>query len=115
MPAVLVDERSYFASSPDPLRHEAPHVLAHLNQGHAEALAACLRAGGSAAHFAHATGVDARGLTVLAVGAHGVDTVRLRFPHPVTSLGELPVSLSGVLDPRCGCSGSRDQGRSWGE
>lgn len=103
----LLDEQAYAAAEPDPLRHDAPAVLAHLNGGHADALAACLRARGHDAGFAQAVRLDAGGLTVLAVGVDGVDRVRLRFPAPVHALSDLPVSLGGVLSPRCGCSASR--------
>lgn len=79
---VLVDEAAYCAAAPDPLRHDAPAVLAHLNEGHADALAACLRAGGHDATFAHATRLDAGGLTVTAIGDAGADIVRLAGPSP---------------------------------
>lgn len=101
---ILIDEHAYAAAAPDPLRHDAPGVLAHLNSGHGDALAACLRARGSDVGFVHATGLDAAGLTVAVIGGEGVDTVRLRFPRPVASLTELPVSLTAVLSPRCGCT-----------
>lgn len=107
---VLVDQQAYGEESPDALRHDAPAVLAHLNSGHADALAACLRARGADVGFVHATGLDAAGLTVVVARGAGVDTVRLRFPAPVSSLSELPVSLSAVLSPRCGCSCARPPG-----
>lgn len=109
--AVLIDEQAYVAARPDPLRHDAPTVLAHLNSCHSEALAACLSARGTAVGFVHATGLDAGGLTVLVVTSAGVGTVGLRFPTPVTSLSQLPVSLGAALTPRCGCSASRPLGR----
>lgn len=106
-PPVLLDGASFCAARPDPLRHDAAAVLEHLNGCHADALAACLRAGGHDAGFVVATGLDAGGLTVTAVGAEGVDRVRLRFPSPVSDLGELPMSIGGALNPRCGCSAAR--------
>lgn len=106
-PPVLVDETSYSGAAPDPLRHDAPGVLAHLNESHADALSACLRASGHDAGFAQATRLDATGLTAVAVGSAGVDTVRLRFPAPVTSLRDLPPSLAWVLDPGCRCCAAR--------
>jgi hypothetical protein len=108
--AVPLDERSYFAAAPDPLAHEAPAVLSHLNAAHADALAACLRAAGHQVGFARATALDSGGLTIAAVTAGGVESVRLRFPHPVTQLRQLPPSLSAALSPRCGCSASRAAG-----
>lgn len=102
-PAELLDERAYGAARPDPLRHDSPAVLAHLNAGHTEALAACLRALGREVGFVRATGLDAAGLTVVAVTADGVDTVRLAFPQPVSALDELPAGLGCVLRARCSC------------
>lgn len=102
-PPVPVDGAAWSAARPDPLRCDAPAVLAHLNDGHADALSACLRACGHDVAFAEATRLDARGLTVVAVGPDGADTVRLRFPSPVRSLDELPPSLSLVLQPGCSC------------
>lgn len=102
-PGVLVDQAAYCAAAPDPLRHDAPAVLAHLNDGHADALAACLRAAGHDAAFAHATRLDAGGLTVTAIGDAGADIVRLAFPRSVTRLADLPVSLNCLLGPRCRC------------
>lgn len=108
--AVPLDGRSYFAATPDPLARDAPDVLSHLNGGHAAALAACLRAAGHRVVFARATVLDSDGLTVAAVTDEGVESVRLRFPHPVTHLGQLPPSLSAVLSPACGCTASRAAG-----
>jgi hypothetical protein len=102
-PPALVDETAYADARPDPLRCDAPAVLAHLNEGHADALSACLRARGREVAFAEATRLDAGGLTVVAVGQDGADTVRLRFPTPVAALDELPPSLAWVLRPGCDC------------
>ena len=102
-PPVLVDESAWSAARPDPLRRDAPAVLAHLNEGHADALSACLRACGHDVAFAEATRLDAGGLTVVAVGPDGADTVRLRFPSPVSALEDLPPSLAWVLQPGCSC------------
>lgn len=106
-PAVLLDGTTYAEAAPDPLRHAAPAALAHLNQAHADALAACLRATGHDAAFASATRLDTGGLTVVAVNDDGVDTVRLRFPAPVRTLAELPASLRCALGPGCGCTHDR--------
>lgn len=98
-----VDAEAYAAAAPDPLRHDAPSVLSHLNGGHSEALASCLRARGHDVAFVDASGLDAHGLTVTAVGADGVSTVRLAFPRPVDRLGDLPGGLAAVLTGGCGC------------
>lgn len=102
-PPVVVDGAAYVAAEPDPLRHDAPAILAHLDHGHAGALTACLRAGGHDVRFASATRLDRTGLTAVAVRDDGVDTVHLGFPEPVASLAELPLSLGCVLRPTCGC------------
>lgn len=107
VPPVLIEEKSYFAAAPDPLAQQAPGILSHLNCAHADALAACLRAAGHRVGFAAATALDSDGLTVSAVTTEGVESVRLRFPQPVTALGQLPPSLSTVLRPDCGCTASR--------
>lgn len=106
-PPVLLDGTTYADAAPDPLRHVAPAALGHLNDAHADALAACLRATGHDAAFAHATRLDTGGLTVVAVGEHGADTVRLRFSSPVTTLADLPTSLRCALTPSCGCTHDR--------
>lgn len=98
-PAVPVDEASYLAALPDPLRGEAPAVLVHLNEGRRDALTACVRARGVAAEFTHAVRLDAAGLTVLAFAACGVATLRLDFDHPVSSLAQLPAGLQALLMP----------------
>ena len=111
-PPALLDEATYTAAEPDPLRHDAPQVLAHLNSAHAEALATCLRVRGHDAGFAQATRLDAAGLTVLAVSEVGADTVRLDFPAPIADLRELPPSLRNVLSPDCRCSSPERDGSS---
>lgn len=102
-PAVLLDQHEYAAATPDPLAAQAAAVLEHVNSAHGDALTACLRAVGHRVGFAHATALDMRGLTVAAIHEGGVDTVRLRFPHQVSDLAQLPTSLAVVLNPRCGC------------
>lgn len=104
-PALLLDQHSYATATPDTLTAQAPSVLEHLNSAHCDALTACLRALGHQAGFAHATALDASGLTVAAVRGSGVDMVRLRFPRAIKDLAELPASLALVLNPRCGCTG----------
>lgn len=110
-----VAEKAYAAARPDPLRHDAPAVLAHLNGCQSEAIAACLRARGAAVGFVHAAGLDAGGLTLVVASTDGVGTVRLRFPSRVTSLSQLPVSLCGALSQGCGCSGAHPLGSPVGK
>lgn len=95
-----VDEAGYATAAPDPLRHDAPKVLTHLNSEHSDAMAACLRARGCDAQFVEAVRLDAEGLTVLAVAASGVATVRLRFGTRISQLEQLPTGLHALLVPR---------------
>lgn len=106
-PSVLIDEQEYATATPDPLAADAPAVLGHLNDAHADGLVACLRAFGHKVEFAYATTLDSGGLTVAIVSTGSVDLVRLSFPHPVSALSQLPTSLSLVLAPRCRCSAPR--------
>lgn len=106
-PPALVDATAWSAARPDPLRCDAPALLTHLDERHADALSACLRARGHDVAFAQATRLDAGGLTVVAVGEDGVNTVRLRFPTPVAALDELPPSLAWALRAGCSCTSSR--------
>ncbi|MEX2288756.1 MAG: DUF2470 domain-containing protein [Mycobacteriales bacterium] len=106
-PAVLLGGAAYAAADPDPLRDAAPAVLAHLNAGHTDALAACVRDRGHRAAFAYAIGLDAGGLTVVGVGGGGAGRVRLPFPAPLAEPRDLPVGLGRLLNVRCGCAASR--------
>lgn len=106
-PPVLLGEGAYSAADPDPLRDAAPAVLAHLNGGHADALALCVRDRGQRAAFAYAIRLDAGGLTVLAVGNDGAGRVRLPFPAPMVEPRDLPAALGRMLSVRCGCAAPR--------
>lgn len=97
-----VEVEAYLAAEPDPLRHEAPAVLAHLRDAHAGQLTACLRALGHDAQWAEPSALDRHGLTVVAVGLEGVATIRLSFPEPVRRLQDLRPGLGTVLLCRCG-------------
>lgn len=102
---VSVDPDDYRAATYDPLALEAAAVLAHLRLAHAEQLAACVRACGHDAAWAEPVDLDQHGLTVLAVGLHGVDTVRLPFPRAVPRLEALPPGLRCLLLCRCDGAG----------
>ncbi|HEU0103102.1 MAG TPA: DUF2470 domain-containing protein [Mycobacteriales bacterium] len=103
-----LDAGDYVQAAPDPLGRHAPEVLDHLNRGHRGALAACLRALGHEAETAEATALDQHGLSVVAVSASGVDTVRLAFPEPVTRLEDLAPGPGAVLLCRCACRAEPD-------
>ena len=99
-----VEITAYAGVGPDPLRRDAPAVLAHLRERHAHQLAACLRAQGHDALFVDATRLDRHGLTVTAVGAEGVSQVHLAFPAMISRLTDLPPGLSVALMCRCRCA-----------
>ena len=101
-----VDLHAFDAAEPDPLRDDAPRVLAHLREAHTDQLTACVRAVGHDAQWAQATALDRYGMTVLAVSGDGVDEVRLSFPEPVRRLQDLRPGLGCLLMCRCGCAAS---------
>jgi hypothetical protein len=96
--------QQYEAASPDPLRHEEPAVLRHLERYHMAELVNCVRAHGiTAAEYVIPRGLDRFGLEFLVLTADGVAAVRLAFPDgPVTSLEQIPASIRAVLTCRCG-------------
>ena len=96
-----VDLDAFDAAEPDPLRQDAPRVLAHLRVAHTDQLTACVRAVGHPAQWAQATALDRYGMTVLAVSSAGVDEVRLSFPEPVRRLQDLRPGLGCLLMCRC--------------
>ena len=107
---VPVDPADYRAAACDPLADEVAGVLAHLRLAHAEQLTACVRACGHDAQWTEPVDLDQHGLTVLAVGVHGVDTVRLPFPRAVPRLEALPPGLRCLL--LCRCSGGASDASS---
>jgi hypothetical protein len=60
--------------------------------------------------IAHAQRLDAYGLTVDGVGAHGGERVRLEFGRRITNLAQLPTSLHTLLRPTCACPHATDGG-----
>lgn len=108
-----VDLQAYRAAEPDPLRHHAPAVLAHLRRDHGQDLTECLRAQGHGdIRWAEARRLDRYGLEVTVLDDDGAANVRLDFPTPVRSLGELRPGLrlalgGGTGDGRAPPEGSR--------
>lgn len=96
-----VPVEDYRAAAPDPLREAAQPLLAHL-RGHADDLAACLRAGGHrTAQWVEPRALDRHGLTVVALCSDGVQILRLDFPRPVADLDELDPGMRALLHCRC--------------
>ena len=93
-----VDISEYRLAVPDPLRGDAPGIVAHLRHGHGGDLAACLRVQGEhGARWAEPLSVDRYGLELAVLHDGGVSTTRLNFPVPVSSVAELGPELSVLM------------------
>ena len=101
--SALVSLDQYQAATPDPLWHEAPGILRHLEQGHMSDLIGCVRAHGMLqADWVIPRGLDRYGLELLVLTTDGTAAMRLSFPSgPVTSLQDVPASVRTVLTCRC--------------
>lgn len=98
----VVDVESFSAANPDPLRTEAPQVLAHLREAHGAGLLHCLRSQGHVkAEWVEPQRLDRYGLEVSVVSADGVTDIRLPFPAPLDSLSQLGPGLRTALMCRC--------------
>ena len=96
--ADAVDISEYRLADPEPLRGDAPAILAHLRHGHGADLAACLRTHGEhGARWAEPLSVDRYGLELAVLHDGGVSTTRLNFPAPVSSVAELAPGLSVLM------------------
>ena len=96
-----VDE--FLAAGPDPLRHCAPQVLAHLEHAHTEDLLACVRAHGHDVHAVVPRGLDRYGIELAAIGYDGVHQLRLSFPNgPIDDLAQLSGGVRLPLTCHCG-------------
>lgn len=99
----VVDLDDYRAAEPDPLRADAPAILAHLRRDHGRDLTDCLRAQGHRqARWVEARSLDRYGLELSVLDDDGVARVRLDFPTPVRSLEDLGPGLYVALRGRCG-------------
>ena len=94
----------YEAAAPDPLRHQAPAILRHLESCHMAELVGCVRAHGiTAAECVIPRRLDRFGLELLVLTPVGLAAVRLGFPDgPVTTIAEVPLSIRTTLTCRCG-------------
>lgn len=102
----VVELEDYRSCEPDPLRQDAPGILAHLRRGHGEQLAACLRANGHAtAQWAEPRRLDRYGLELGVLDDAGVSSARLSFTAPVNGVEDLSAGLSVVLQRGCGRCG----------
>lgn len=102
----VVHVEDYWSCQPDPLRHDAPGILAHLRRGHGEQLAACLRANGHpTAQWAEPRRLDRYGIELGVLDDAGVSSARLTFTAPVNGVEDLAAGLSVVLQRDCGRCG----------
>ena len=82
-----VTGEDWTAARPDPLAPHAAAILAHMNEDHADAMAALCRAFSRAtdAEAVAMTGIDRYGFEMSAATAAGRRPVRLAFPQPVAT------------------------------
>ena len=99
---VLLDLTAFRAAEPDPLRTDAPVVLAHLREAHGADLVHCVRSQGHGdAAWVEPRRLDRYGLELLVVSPDAVSELRLPFPRPLSSLDELGPGLRSALTCRC--------------
>lgn len=98
---VAVDD--FWAVEDDPLAPEAPRVLAHLNDAHADELTACVRAHVEPrAEWVLPRSLDRFGLGLAVMTPDGISDVVLGFPNaPVSSMREVASSLRVALTCPC--------------
>lgn len=104
---VVIPIDDFRQAAPDPLHRQAPQVLRHLDQAHADDLLACVRAHGIAdARMVAAQALDRYALQLAVVDDHGVRRLRLPFPDgPIDSLDDLPAGFRMPLSCRCTATG----------
>jgi hypothetical protein len=100
---VSVPVGDFADAEPDPLAGAAAAVLQHLGQAHADELLACLRSHGLRDVLAVVPdALDRYGISLVALCADGVRTLRLDFPNgPVDRLEDVAPGLRAPLTCRC--------------
>ena len=95
-----VDAADWYAAEPDPLAAAADGIIAHMNEDHADAMVLYCKAFSKATEITAATmtSVDRYGVEMSAVTAEGPRPIRLAFPEPVGSAGEVRTSLIAMLE-----------------
>ncbi len=95
-----VDGADWYAAEPDPLASVAGGIITHMNEDHAEAMVLYCKAFSKATEISAATmtSVDRYGVEMSAVTAEGPRPVRLAFPEPVVTAGEVRTSLVAMLE-----------------
>ncbi len=94
-----VDADLYSDSSPDPLAHVAPTLVAHLSGDSGASLVLLCRAFGDqpGATAATLSGIDQNGMDLLVTTAHGRESVRIPFGQSVTTPEEVRKELSVMI------------------
>ncbi len=89
----------YSQSSPDPLAHVAPTLVAHLSSDQGTSLLILCRAFGDQPDATAATlsGIDQNGMDLLVTTAHGRESVRISFGQSVTTPEEVRKELSAMI------------------
>ena len=94
-----VEAADWQAAEPDPLAETASDIVTHMNDDHADAMVLYCRAFSKATEISAATmtGVDRYGFEMSAETAEGPRPVRLMFPQPVGTSGEVRTALVTML------------------
>jgi len=89
----------YRAAEPDPLRADAPGILTHMNEDHAEAALAYARvlAGVKEATSATLTAVDRYGFDLAVKTAEGPRATRIAFDEPVATSDEVRRAMVALV------------------
>ena len=95
-----VDAADWYAAEADPLAAAADGIIAHMNEDHADAMVVYCKAFSKATKITAATmtSVDRYGVEMSAVTAEGPRPIRLAFPEPVGTAGEVRTSLIAMLE-----------------
>jgi len=93
-----IGAQDYATARPDPLADVAGGIVTHMNQDHADALVTYARAfGGVEADEATMTGVDRLGFKLRVTHAGRRHSVRIAFPHEVTTAADSRTVLIEML------------------
>ena len=94
-----VDAADWYAAEPDPLASVAGGIITHMNEDHAEAMVLYCKAFSKASEITAATmtSVTRYGVEMSAVTTEGPRPIRLAFPEPVATAGEVRTSLVAML------------------
>ena len=94
-----VEAADWQAAEPDPLAETASDIVTHMNDDHADAMVLYCRAFSKATEISVATmtGVDRYGFEMSVETAEGPRPVRLMFPQPVGTSGEVRTALVTML------------------